>query len=380
MRSKKVALLVFNNFTNDSRVLKEAISLSKSQYDVEVIAHCDIDLETTEYIEGIKIRRVSYLNRKKASIFRKIYAYLIYIIQAIKLARKKDIVHCNDLNTLPISFLIKKILNKKIKVIYDAHEYETEMNHLSTRSKKIMYFLEKRLIKHVDQTITVSKSIAMEYKRLYPFINTPKVVLNCPVNKSLNLKNDLFRTKFNIPRANTIYLYQGSLSKGRGLENIIEAFKQMHNKLNVLVIMGYGNLENYIKETALKYENIFFHDAVSPSVLLNYTSSADFGISTIEDTCLSYHYCLPNKMFEYIMAEIPLVVSNLPEMKKVVKESQLGTIVKENTPEGIIKAVDETAFLDIDKTKSNLLEAKKIYNWENQEKVLLNAYKNLENG
>lgn len=379
MKNKKVAVLVFNNFTNDSRVLKEAISLSKSNYVVEIIAHNDINLKKVEYINEIKINRVSYLNRKKASAFNKIYAYFIYIWQAIKLAKKADIIHCNDLNTLPISFLIKNLINRRIKVIYDAHEYETEVNHLSKQSKKLMSFLEKTLIKHVDQTITVSQSIALEYKRLYPFIETPKVVLNCPSQVDLDKTKNLFRPKFNISDEQVIFLYQGSLSTGRGLETIIEAFKQTKNKLNTLVVMGYGNLENIVKETALNYENIFFHEAVSPTVLLNYTSSADFGISTIEDTCLSYHYCLPNKMFEYIMAELPLVVSNLPEMKKVVQNNHIGTVVKENTPEGILNAIEETKSLDISQLKQNLRATKKIYNWENQEKVLIETYRSLEN-
>ncbi|WP_323592289.1 hypothetical protein, partial [Aliarcobacter butzleri] len=74
----------------------------------------------------------------------------------------------------------------------------------------------------------------------------------------------------------------------------LETFKTIDNENAVIVFMGYGSLENLIRETSKEYKNIYFHQAVSPDVLLDYTSSADFGISTIEDSCLSYRYCLPN--------------------------------------------------------------------------------------
>ena len=89
------------------------------------------------------------------------------------------------------------------------------------------------------------------------------------------------------------------------------------------------------------YKNIYFHKAVSPDVLLDYTSSADFGISTIEDSCLSYRYCLPNKMFEYLMAGIPVIVSNLYEMKRLVESNMVGTVAKENTSDVLKEAIKE---------------------------------------
>ena len=105
--------------------------------------------------------------------------------------------------------------------------------------------------------------------------------------------------------------------------------------------MGYGTLENLIQKISKEYKNIYFHKAVSPDVLLDYTSSADFGISTIEDSCLSYRYCLPNKMFEYLMAGIPVIVSNLYEMKRLVESNMVGTVAKENTSDVLKEAIKE---------------------------------------
>jgi glycosyltransferase involved in cell wall biosynthesis len=139
--------------------------------------------------------------------------------------------------------------------------------------------------------------------------------------------------------------------------------------------------ENYnvslIAQSAKESENIYFHEAVSPEVVLDYTSSADFGISTIEDSCLSYRYCLPNKMFEYMMVGIPLLVSPLPEMKKVVEGYNVGIVLEENSVDGVKKSVEEAMTLDVKTLENNLEVAKTIYNWQEQEKVLLKVYNEL---
>ena len=374
---KRVAMFVFNAFTNDSRVLKEATSLQKHHYDVTVVAHGDNGVGREELIDDLKIRRFSYLDRKVTKgTLGKLKAYLIYVKKSISYCKDFDIIHCNDINTLPIGIIIKKFYNKDTKIVYDAHEYETEMNGLQGMQKKIVKILEKNFIKYVDKTITVSDAIANEYVKLYD-IEKPSLVLNTPMYKELEKKN-IFREIFKISQEQVIFLYQGSLNKGRGIEVLVDVFRESDIN-NIIVFMGYGPLEKILQEQAEKYQNIYFHEAVSPDILLDYTSSTDFGISTIEDTCLSYHYCLPNKMFEYIMAEVPVIVSNLPEMKKIVIDNNVGVFAKTNTVEGLKEAIVEATKLDKDEMKINLKNLKKIYNWEGQEKVLLEIYKELIN-
>lgn len=372
----KVSLLVFNNFKNDSRVLKEAVSLQEGGYIVEVIAHLDKGLDKLETLNGIQVKRVSYLDRTTAGTLTKIIAYIKFILASVRSTKETDILHCNDLNTLPISFIAKKILRRKVKVIYDAHEYETEVNHLKGLQKKLIKIEERILIKHVDQTITVSDAIAKEYKKLYPKIKTPKLVLNCPNYKTIK-QQDLFRKRFNLSEDVTIFLFQGNLSSGRGIELTIKAFREIEDKNNVIVFMGYGNLEDHIIKVSEEESNIFFHEAVSQNILLDYTSSADFGILFYENSCLNHYYCSPNKMFEYIMAEIPVVISNLYEMKKIINSYEVGVIAEENTPKGLIEAITNAGNLDKEKLKISLQNTKSIYNWETQEKELLSAYSNL---
>ncbi len=372
----KIANIVFNPFTNDSRVIKESISLSNAGYKVEVIAHGDKNLKEYEEQENFIVRRFAYLDRKVTkSKLSKLKIYLSYLKQSVNYCKNFDILHCNDLNTLPIGFIIKKFYNKNIKIVYDAHEYETEINGLKGINKTITKIAEKFLIKYADATICVSNAIADEYVKLYN-IEKPALVLNTPAFQKIE-KKDIFREVFSIKKEQTIFLYQGALSKGRGIEIVFETFKQMQDNRSVVVFMGYGELEELVKTTAKEYKNIYFHKAVSPDILLDYTSSTDFGLSIIEDSCLSYRYCLPNKMFEYAMADIPIIVSNLFEMKKVVEEYEIGVVLRENSSNGLGNAIKKAKSLDRIKLHKNIQKVKEIYNWQKQEKNLLNIYNNL---
>ena len=373
---KKVLSIVLNNFKNDSRVLKENISLKKAGYDVQVVALYDEGQKEFESIQNIPVHRIKLKSRNwSKNKLVQLLKYFEFVYKVIKNYKNSDIVHCNDLNTLPIGVIIKKFFNKNAKIVYDAHEYETETFHLKGIEKKIVKIIEKYLIKYADKIITVSDSIANEYVKLYN-IEKPALVLNTPLFKNIE-KKDLFREKLGIKKDKTIFLYQGGLSKGRGIEVLLDAFKDINDNKSVIVFMGYGPLEKVIQEASKKYHNIYFHPAVSPDILLDYTSSADFGISTIEDSCLNYRYCLPNKMFEYLMAEIPVIVSNLYEMRKLVDKYKIGVVAKENSPKELKEAIKEAMSLDRNELLENIKKVKKIYNWEEQEKILLEVYKML---
>jgi len=214
---------------------------------------------------------------------------------------------------------------------------------------------------------------------LYPYMEKPSLVLNTP--KYIDVKKqNIFRERLNIDTEQTIFLYQGGLDYGRGVEILLKVFMELSDRdsLAVIVFMGYGELEEKIKEASKKYRNIYFYKAVSPDNLLDYTSSADFGIATIEDSCLSYRYSLPNKLFEYLMAEIPVIVSNLYEMRRLVQRYRVGVVAKENTIRGLIEAIEEALKLNRLDFKENIKEVKSIYNWENQERILLNIYRGLK--
>lgn len=374
---KKITSIVLNNFKNDSRVLKENISLQNAGYEVIVVALHEEALKEFEEVQNIPVHRVKLKSRNWSKYkLVQLLKYIEFIYRVTKKYKLSDILHCNDLNTLTIGYIIKKFYNKDVKIVYDAHEYETEVGGLSGIQKTITKQVEKFLIKYTDVVICVSDTIANEYVRLYN-ISKPELVLNTPAFQEID-KKDIFRETLNISKDKIIFLYQGGLSRGRGIEILLDTFKEMNDEKSVIVFMGYGPLESLIKTMSNKYVNIYFHEAVSPDILLDYTSSADFGISTIEDSCLSYRYCLPNKMFEYTMANVPVIVSNLPEMKKVVNNNNIGVVAKENNPQGLKEAIQKAVELDEEELQRNIQKVKEVYNWEEQEKVLLALYKSIE--
>lgn len=372
----KVISIVLNNFLNDSRVLKEAITLKeKGDYDITVVALHEEGLLEKEKIDGIKVQRINLKTKswsKNQAI--QFIKYLEFSFRVIKNFKKVDIIHCNDLGPLPIAYIIKKLSGNHVKIVYDAHEYETETNGLRGIKKKFVSIIEKLLVKKVDAVITVSDSIAEEYVRLYN-IDKPKLVLNCPSYQSVQ-STDKFRKKFGLEQKMKIFLYQGALNQGRGLDVILDAFTDTDERA-VLIVMGYGPMKEKVIKYAKMHNNIFYHNAVTPNELLSYTSSADVGICMIEDVCLSYKYSLPNKFFEYAMAGLPIITNNLIEVKKITEEFQCGWILREESPSELRKLIKRVLNEDLEIYKLNAKKMSEIYSWGNQEDTLLGVYKGL---
>jgi glycosyltransferase involved in cell wall biosynthesis len=368
------------NVKNESRLFKETKTIVQNHIadNIFIAGLWEEGLKVDEVLDTNRtVYRVQLKSRNlPKNIFIQLFKYMEFTFHLLLKYRKKRItmVNIHSLALLPIGFLFKLFYGTKL--IYDAHEYETQRQGLSGVRKKLSQILERYFIKYCDRVIVVSESIADEYKRLYPYIKKPSVILNTPLYQEV-AKKDRFREEFDISEDKMIFLYQGALSQGRGIENILKAFKQIDDDKSVVVFMGYGELEKEIKKYAEKFDNIYYHPAVSPDILLEFTSSADVGLSIIEDTCLSYHYSLPNKMFEYLMVDIPVIVSNLPEMRKIVNKYKIGVVASENSSKGLIEAIKNIRLLDKYRLLEDIKRAKEIYNWQNQEKVLVDLYGDL---
>lgn len=374
---KKILVLLLNDFTYDARVRKEALSLSK-RYEVVIEAFGN---EKTVSIEKINdnlqvFRTVKYVRPKNKFIkkLNQLYVYFSYLIHILAhYSSRVDIIHCNDLKPLPVAVILKLFSRMRPKVVYDAHEYETETGEFGFIGKKIVEIIERYSIKFCNAVITVSDSIGNEYVRKYN-IQKLFIVMNCPLY-NVTKKNDIIRNKLNIGKKKKIFLFIGGLSLAdRGIDKIIEAFKKIENSNCVIVFIGSGTAENLIKDTANKYKNIFYHDAIKPKNVLQYTSSADFGFILYWRNCLNHEYALPNKLFNNIMCEIPSIVSDRHEMKRIIEGNNVGVVIRENSEEGILAAIRKTDDADLVKMKRKLRELSKVYNWEVQEKVLLKAY------
>lgn len=376
---KRVAMIVLNEFRNDSRVIKEASALKNAGYKVKVFALWGEGLLQQEEMEGFEVERIPLRTRSwSKNPAMQAFKYIEFWNRARHRIIKwhPNIVHCHDLNTLPIGRGVAKRTGAEL--VYDSHELWSDPVHKMGMPKLFLDMginMEKGLIKKADGTITVCKSISDYLSKLYD-VAPPVVVKNVPISMSIG-KSDLLRQEFGIPKDRRIIIYQGNMTKGRGLFNLVKAMSYVDGA--VLVLMGRGNIISELKSSARDLgllDKIYFKEAVPPGEVLLYTASADIGVSPIENVCLSYYYCLPNKLFEYILSGIPVCSSDFPEMSKIVKGHDIGEVFDPDDPEDMGRALNDV--LDrYTHYKENVERTKGVYSWEQEQQRLLELYDRL---
>jgi glycosyltransferase involved in cell wall biosynthesis len=202
---------------------------------------------------------------------------------------------------------------------------------------------EKMLWRWVHTFISVSPSIIDWYsknigeKESVLILNSPQVEQGGGGHNG----NKYFHKVFDIPSGVKVFIYIGILDTGRGVEACLEAFNSELNQ-NHIVFLGTGRLENKIREYSNKSKRIHLHAPVIHSDVVNIIKSADYGLCFIENISLSDYYCLPNKLFEYAFAGLPVLASNFPEIKRVVDQYNLGLTCEPN-PQAIVDAVNRAS-------------------------------------
>jgi len=374
---KMISLLV-TNFKNDNRVYRMAKSLSNNGYPTTVVAWKKGDVLVQENFNGVEVERVTVKSDrwKRTNILIGAIQYFEFAFRAIRKYRKVDFWHCNDYEAFVIGILAK-ISRPKLKLVYDCHELESHRNGKGAFMRFAIRTLEKLFIPWVELVITVSPSIQEFYKKKY---NLPFVALirNLP-NEMQVVHSNTLREKLGLEKSQMVFLYQGMLAKARGIEVLLSAFEARQTAEAVIVFMGFGALKEEIEEFASRNENIFFVPAVSYAEIPLYTGSADVGVNSVEPTCLSYEFSLPNKLFEYIQSEIPVLTNQLPDCAALVSEYKVGRVIPTWNVESINEVVNDVLKEDLSVYIPHLKSAKKILNWEVEEQVLISAYKTIPN-
>jgi glycosyltransferase involved in cell wall biosynthesis len=364
-----------SSFQNESRIEKIAHSIEKCNVftDIVLIGTKETGVESARKIgENIEIRLFGISNYHYG-IFYKMFVFIFWYISVLKYLLFKPIkcINVHSLSSLPLGVLIKMV--KGCKLVYDTHELETETRSQSGFRKKFAKFIEKKLITFSDQVFVVSESIATWYQEQYN-IKRPTVVLNVPC-LTKQKKFNIFREKFPIKSSQKIMIYQGDLSYGRGVEILLNVFLKRVNDNCVVVFMGNGDLREKIITASHKSNIIFFHDFVNPKNVYKYTSSADIGVALIENACLSYYYCMPNKLFEYAMSGLPVIVSNVYEMAKLVDSANNGVVTEcigEECFEAAIKNILNKNLTELGLNSRKIAEQN---SWDKQEKKIYEIYK-----
>lgn len=373
----------------DSRVLREADVLSKENK-VIVIDVLACNKQRFEKIGNIQIERIDLLSKAlpQGGVWGLIrYAEFIIRASMRALFKKCDVYHAHDLPTLLPALVAAKINNSK--VIYDSHEIYTEVDFLSPKIRKIWKYIERHLVKHVDQIIVANQIRAKVMGEAYDVTPKVSVIMNCPevdYSKKYSQCSDEIRKSFSLKGLGMgkIVLYQGGLISGRCLENLVLAAKYFDDGI-VLVLLGEGDYKKQLEDLAIKQDlqdKVFFHDYIPSFKLLDYTASADLGVIIYKNNCLNNYYCAPNKLFEYAVVGLPVAACDFPELESIVSKYKIGKLFD---PENILSIAtvvnsilsDGPQYVEMSQNTGVVREK---YNWANERQKLIEIYNKLDTG
>jgi glycosyltransferase involved in cell wall biosynthesis len=372
----KVIVSVISDLVTDQRVHKVSQTLNDIGYDVMLIG--------TQKKNSLPLFDRSYKTKRLPIFFQK--GFLFYAEWNTRLffyllTKKSHILLANDLDTLLPNYLASK-LSKRV-LVYDTHEFFTETAELYNRPgvKKIWQSIEKIIFPKLKYVYTVNNTIADLYNKQYN--KQLLVVRNVPVTKYPE-KNpgDLVANKWGFPEEKKILLIQGrGLNENRGLEELILSAPLLDDGF-ILVIAGDGLIINQLKTivTKSKQEQKVFFTGILPMEQLHLlTQKAFCGFSLDKPLNINQQASLPNKLFDYIAANIPIIVSNIKEVAAIVKQYAIGIVIDEVTPEKIALAVKMMAE-DVQKyntIKQNTFIAQKDLNWDKEKVIIETLFKKI---
>lgn len=372
MKHKKprVIVSVSNDLFSDQRVDKVCNSLLDMGFEVLLVGR---RLPTSLPVSSRRYQtKRMFLVFKKGALF---YAELNFRLFWFLLFRRSSVLLANDLDTLLPNYVVSKIKRKHL--VYDSHEYFTEVPELKEGSfaKNTWLKIERWIFPKLKHVYTVNESIASIYREKYKV--DIQVVRN--ISKKRQVVKHRSRKELGIDEDKKIILLQGAgINIDRGAEELVRSMQYLNNDFQLLIIGGgdvFDILKMDIKELDL-YEKVKILGKKPYEELCQFTQISDLGISMDKDTNPNYRFSLPNKIFDYIHSGVPVLISDLVEIKRVVEYYDVGWVISTHDPQQIAQKIN-SIFEDKDvylQKKENTKKASKELNWENEEKVLEKVY------
>ncbi len=406
----QVVMLVKNRLVSDARVKKEALSLRDAGHRVTVVCWQEPGRPVREDWNGIAVVRTRIRSKAAAAVTtgldsgrRGPLASALTAVRRSTSARKTidfwrnalndfrmlraarsvraDVYHANDLDTLLVSRLAA--VRARARLVYDSHElwlgstrYIRETGPVGRLRDRLT---ERLLVRRADAVIAVTPGRAREMSRMYPGL-VVDVVENCPDATPEARESRYLPDRLGVPEGTPIALYQGSIALERGLENLIRACSLLpRGAVRVAMIgpdMTGGRLSAMATGSGLG-DVLTVLPPVPSEDLPMVTASADMGLILFQNTCPNHYYSLPNKLYEYMMAGIPVVAADLPEMRRVIEEEGCGVLTDPEDPAAIAAAI---AGLAADPPRMRSMggrgrsAALSRYTWSRQQVVLTAIY------
>jgi len=349
----------------DTRIFhKECKTLLNAGYDVSLV----VQHARQETIDGIKIIP---LKKPKNRLYRMIF--LPFKAYKLALKQKADIYHLHDPELIFIGILLK--IRRK-KVIYDVHEYYKDKilskSYINNKYFKILIsnlfdFIEKVFSKHFNYIITADNYAKCKFKvkNIERIANFPKII-NLPNNEKFS----------------KTCIYSGGLSIDRGILKIVEMLSFIEDKDIKIILIGKWENEE-LKSSINKIKNIVYLGFLPWEDALKITYSCNIGLNLLQPVP-AYLYAAENsvKIFEYMIASIPIISSNFKGLKEIIERNNCGICVDPTNPKEIAKAINYLIDHPEEAKKMGQNGRKAVelkYNWEIEAKKLLEVYNILIN-
>ena len=366
---KRVIVSVINDLVTDQRVNKSCLTLQKAGFEVLLVGR--------RQRKSPPMDERPYRSRRMKLLFEKgplFYAEYNIRLFLFLLFHRANCLLSNDLDTLLPNFWISRL--KRIPLIYDSHEYFTEVPELVSRPKvqRVWRRIEEYVLPKMKEMITVNESIANLFREKYHI--KVHVVRNIPMRKMLPAPAS--REELGLPLDKHLLVLQGSgINIQRGSEELLDAMEFLENCC--LIIIGGGDVLPILKEKVKNNhweDRVRFFPRMSYANMMAITQLANLGFTLDKDTNLNYRFSLPNKLFDYIQANVPVVASHLPEIERIINEYDIGAFIDDHKPETIAKTINKIILDEkyLITWKNNLTFAAQNLCWENEERVLLSVY------
>ncbi|MDR1879254.1 MAG: glycosyltransferase [Bacteroidales bacterium] len=362
---KRISVFVTNDLVADQRVHKVCRSLSQNGYRVKLIGR--------RLPESKSLKRDYQTCRMRLLFRRSFFFYLEYNVRLFLylLFDRTDMYLSNDTDTLPAGYLAAVVRRKPL--IFDAHEMFPETPEVANRKlvKAVWTKIEDLLFPRLKNTYTVCRSIADVYNQKYGI--DMQVVRNIPLADQERVSGQPVIQG----QGKKIILYQGAVNTGRGIEWIIDAMPLLDEF--VFYVVGDGDKLQELKETVHKRNlnnSVIFIGKVPFEQLSGYTACADIGVNLLENAGLNYYYALPNRIFDYMRKEVPVLSSDFPEIRKIVAHYGIGTLIDDYSPEFLADTIRQ--MVTQEKNKEGFARANAELSWENEAQTLLKVVSNCD--
>lgn len=380
-RSPSILMLLSNAYDPDPRVRQEALALIGMGCRVRILAwDRDLKCNASEVMEGVDVDRVflsSVHGRGATQLFFYAALYLKMFWRAWNTSW--DIVHCHDLDTLPLGFLLGKLRRRPI--VYDAHESFTDMLAASIPAflRRGLLSLETFMMRRTDLLITVGEKLRTHFaergaRRSVVVGNWKRLD---DYSRSVQ-QNTEVRARLGIPESAMVIVCITQLLKDRKIEELLQAVEATSEAY--LIIGGKGVLESTVKAWAAGNERILYIGFVPASQIPVYTCAADVVYYGFDPENPNARYSAPNKLFEALAAGRPLITGDFGEIADVVRHGACGIVLLEYSvaeiQNALIKLREQPAFRWLLAANAQRIGASAM-NWHRGEEILREEYARL---